>query len=53
MDENKCEHDYEWKDDSFDHEFGCQSCGYWECVDCGFVDPNNNEPPPVYEFIDK
>jgi len=46
-----CDHDYEWIDDSFDHEFGTEVCGFWECLGCGHVD--ENRPYPEYEpFVD-
>ena len=31
---NECDHDWELKDDSFDHEFGCEQIQYYECVNC-------------------
>ena len=40
----ECDHDYEWIDSSFDHEFGTESCGYWECSDCGYVDEDLPSP---------
>ena len=29
-----CDHEWELKDDSFDHEFGCEQIQYYECVKC-------------------
>jgi len=29
-----CENDLTWADDSFDHEFGTEKCGHWECDHC-------------------
>ena len=44
------DHDHEWVDDSYDHEYGTESCGYWECVDCGNVDEGREAPePPVFD----
>jgi len=46
-----CSHDYEWVDTSFDHEFGTESCGFWECSECGKVD-EEREPPEYEPFAD-
>lgn len=45
------DHDFEWIDDSFDHEFGTEVCGHWECTDCGAVD-EKREPPYGDDFDD-
>ena len=45
----KGDHDLEWIDDSFDHEFGTEVCGHWECVKCDYVDPDSGQPPLEYE----
>jgi len=29
-----CDHDWEFADDSFDHEYGCEQIHYWRCVLC-------------------
>lgn len=29
-----CEHEWEFVDDSFDHEFGCERIHYWRCEKC-------------------
>lgn len=29
-----CDHDWELKDESFNHEFGCEQVQYYECVKC-------------------
>lgn len=44
-----CEHDWTWVDDSFDHEFGTEFCGHWECEECGAVDEERE--PPEYELF--
>lgn len=38
--EDELDHDIEWVDDSFDHEFGTEVCGHWECARCN-EDVNN------------
>lgn len=30
----ECDHDWEFQDDSFDHEFGCEVIRYWQCAKC-------------------
>ena len=30
----ECDHDWEFVDDSFDHEFGCEQIHYWVCSIC-------------------
>jgi len=45
--EKDLDHDYEWQDDSFDHEFGTEICGHWECINCG--DVNSDSEPPSYD----
>ena len=30
-----CDHEWEFVDDSFDHEFGREVIRYWECEICG------------------
>ena len=37
MEENKCEHEWEFEDDSFDHEFGTEVIQYYVCIHCGEV----------------
>lgn len=48
-DPEKCDHDYQWEDTSFDHEYGTESSGFWECQHC----QHNPEdlPPPEPEFF--
>lgn len=29
------DHEWEFRDDSFDHEFGTERVWYWECERCG------------------
>ena len=43
------EYDHEWKyiDDSYDHEYGTEQCGHWECQVCGAIDEARE--PPEYE----
>ena len=44
-----CDHDFEWVDESYDHEFGAEQCGHYECKECGEVDGDRNyeyEPMP-------
>jgi NADH dehydrogenase/NADH:ubiquinone oxidoreductase subunit G len=31
----ECDHEWEFVDDSFSHEFGTEVCGHWECLLCG------------------
>jgi len=45
----KGDHDCEWVDDSFDHEFGTETCGYWECVNCEYIDENSDPPQLEHE----
>lgn len=47
--QENCVHDHEWIDDSFSHDLGTESCGHWECVDCGHVDDDMESPQPQYE----
>lgn len=46
------EHDYEWHDESYDHEFGTEQCGYWECLHCGYT-PEDLAPPEPEFFGDE
>lgn len=32
------DHDWEFQDESFDHEYGTETCGYWECLNCNLID---------------
>lgn len=34
-----CDHDWEFQDDSFDHEFGTEQVHYWLCVKCDATRP--------------
>lgn len=45
-----CDHDWEWVDDSFDHEYGTDQCGHYKCVHCDEVD--SDSPAPEYHFDD-
>lgn len=35
----ECDHDWQFRDDSFDHEFGCEQIHSWECSKCGETKP--------------
>lgn len=40
VDEPKCEdHDWQFRDESFSHEFGCERVHFWECSKCGATKP--------------
>lgn len=47
---NEYDHDPEFVDDSFDHEFGTEVCGHWECANCGQLFPDME--PPGYDYDD-
>ncbi len=32
-----CDHEFEFVDESFDHEFGTEVVHYMQCQKCGFV----------------
>ena len=34
-DAEPCDHEWEFIDDSFDHEWGCEQAHSWECHKCG------------------
>ena len=36
--DSPCDHDYDWIDESYDHEYGTENCGYWECKICSYID---------------
>lgn len=40
-----CDHEWEFQDDSFDHEFGTEVIHYWECPKCGAT----TDKSPHYE----
>lgn len=44
---NEYDHDYVYVDNSFDHEFGTEQSGHWECQNCGEV--NGEMEPPEYD----
>ncbi len=48
----ECDHDFAWVDTSFDHEFGTEQQGYWECGICSEVN-NEIEPPTDEPFGDE
>lgn len=33
----ECDHNWEFQDDSFDHEFGTERIHYWLCSKCSLV----------------
>jgi hypothetical protein len=35
--EPECTHDWEFQDDSFDHEFGTEKIHYMQCTICGLT----------------
>ena len=35
--QTNCDHEWEFHDDSFDHEFGCEQVYYWTCEKCGMT----------------
>lgn len=37
--EEECDHEWEFQDDSFDHEFGTERVHYWQCSECGATKP--------------
>ena len=42
-----CDHEWEFIDDSFDHEWGCEQAHSWECQKCGetvYTCPFSYEP---------
>ena len=45
------DHDWEYIDDSFDHEFGTEARGHWECLNCGGVD-SEAEPPHYDDWLE-
>jgi len=41
----RCDHELVIKDDSFDHEFGCEQIFYYECELCGATHEDDNTIP--------
>ena len=41
------DHDWKFRDDSFDHEYGTERIWYWECERCG--ETKEMEPGDYYE----
>lgn len=37
--QSECDHTWEFRDESFDHEFGCERVHFWECSKCGATKP--------------
>lgn len=37
--DEECDHDWQFRDDSFDHEFGTEKVHSWECSKCGISKP--------------
>lgn len=46
----ECEHDWQFQDDSFDHEFGIEIIVYDECMTCGATRPHE---PREQDFDDE
>lgn len=40
-DSSKIDHDWQFHDDSFDHEFGTEAIRYWQCERCGHTGERN------------
>ena len=40
-DASKISHDWQFHDDSFDHEFGTEAIRYWQCERCGHTGERN------------
>ena len=40
-DASKIDHDWQFHDDSFDHEFGVEVIRYWQCERCGHTGERN------------
>jgi hypothetical protein len=34
IEEGEFDHDWEFQDDSFDHEYGTEQIHYWQCTRC-------------------
>lgn len=47
--EEECDHEWEFVDASFDHEFGTETIHYWRCELC---DETTNEDPHPEPLID-
>lgn len=45
--EEECDHEWEWFDESFDHEYGTEVCAYWECSLCG-AEKNDDLPDDIW-----
>ena len=44
------DHDWVYGDASFDHEYGTEVCGFYECTICGATDIESD--PPGHEDYD-
>jgi len=42
-DQKVCDHEWEWKNDSFDHEFGTEQIFYWVCQKCELTKPSESQ----------
>jgi len=42
-DASKIDHDWQFHDDSFDHEFGVEVIRYWQCERCGKTGERNGD----------
>jgi len=47
----KCEHELEFVDDSFDHEFGTEKITYMQCTICGATRDEDPEIPEVQDYF--
>lgn len=44
-----CDHEFEFEDQSFSHEFGTEQIYVWTCVHCGFETNKNPHPEDPYD----
>lgn len=44
-DESRIDHDWQFRDDTFDHEFGVEVIRYWQCERCGQTGERNGGAP--------
>jgi len=48
VEQEPCDHEWEFIDESFDHEFGTEVIYTWECQKCG-LRTNRNPQPHLYD----
>lgn len=46
-DPEPCDHEWEFQDDSFDHEFGTERVYSWVCNKCGEITRRDPGPPDL------